>query len=173
MILTFVTGPAHSGKTRFAERLAIATGFSVTFVAAGVPHGDDPARRPTSWHFVESAREDAPALEALLSLAGERETLVIDSLPAWLAWRAGTGDGNALDEAAESLVAALAATRAHAIVVGEEAGWGLAPADPAQRLLRDAAGRLQTRLAVRAERAYLVVSGFALDLRAQGRPIDR
>jgi adenosylcobinamide kinase/adenosylcobinamide-phosphate guanylyltransferase len=183
MVLTFVTGPARAGKSRLAERLATATGFAITYVATAPPRLDDPAwvertaqhaaRRPAAWRFVETARLGAPALEAMLSLAGERETIVIDTLPAWLLERAGAATEAAFNGAAESFLAALGTTRAHVIVVGEETGWDAAPADPAARLLRDAAGALQARLAIAAERAYLVVSGFALDLRAQGRPIER
>ena len=193
MVLTFVTGPLRSGKSRMAERLATATGFSVTYVATARPDEADPewrersaefaARRPPGWRFVESARPGAPTLHALLSLASERETLVIDTLVNWLAARMnvhlGHGDeeappdAHALLEEGESLLAAIAATRAHVIVVGEEIGWGAAPTYLAGHVLREVSGRLQARLATQAERAYLVVSGYALDLRTQGRAIER
>jgi adenosylcobinamide kinase/adenosylcobinamide-phosphate guanylyltransferase len=193
MVLTFVTGPVSSGKSRMAERLATATGFAVTYVFTMRPEDDDAewreraaqsaARRPPTWRFVETARPGAPTLEALLSLTGERETVVIDSLPGWLATRMtahlGHGDEEAAPDAAllqeegDKLLAAIAATRGHVIVVGEEIGWGAAPTYLAGRVLRAVAGRLQARLAVQAERAYLVVNGFAIDLRTQGRAIER
>jgi adenosyl cobinamide kinase/adenosyl cobinamide phosphate guanylyltransferase len=40
------------------------------------------------------------------------------------------------------------------------------------RLFRDAMGRMVQRLAKHAERVYLVVAGYALDLRAQSESID-
>jgi adenosylcobinamide kinase/adenosylcobinamide-phosphate guanylyltransferase len=70
-------------------------------------------------------------------------------------------------------VDALLATRAHAIVVGEEAGWGIVPEYPAGRVFRDLLGRAQQRLATGSNATYLVVAGFALDLNVAGRPIDR
>lgn len=174
MALTFITGPVRSGKTRFAERLASATGFAVTCVTTHVPEDENPlwreradmlaARRPATWRLIETARSGAPSLEALLSLAGEREALIVDTVAAYLAQDVAR---------AEALAGALSATRAHAIVIGEEVGWSVAPPDPAGRALREVAGALQAQLALQAEHAYLVVSGFALDLRAQGRPIDR
>jgi adenosylcobinamide kinase/adenosylcobinamide-phosphate guanylyltransferase len=183
MLLAFVTGPVRSGKSRFAERIALSTGFSVTYVATARPDDDDPewrerveqhaARRPVSWRVVETARFGAPSLEALLSLAGEHETLIVDSLGTWLADRMSArlqGRGQAEGDA---LLAAIAATHARVIVVGEEVGWGIVPEFPSGRVFRDVAGRLQARLATQAERSYLVVSGFALDLRTQGRPVDR
>ena len=61
--------------------------------------------------------------------------------------------------------------RAHAIVVGEETGWGVVPEYASGRVFRDVLGRVQQTLAARADRAYLVVSGFAIDLAVAGRRV--
>ena len=71
-----------------------------------------------------------------------------------------------------ALAEALLACRGTALVVGEETGWGIVPDYPAGRVFRDVLGRVQQRLATHAERAYLVVSGFALDLGANAQRIE-
>jgi adenosylcobinamide kinase/adenosylcobinamide-phosphate guanylyltransferase len=78
----------------------------------------------------------------------------------------------ALEDRAQGLVEAVLATRALAIVVGEEVGWGIVPPYPSGRLFRDVLGRAQQRLAARSGQAYLVVAGFVLDLRRHGLPVD-
>jgi adenosylcobinamide kinase/adenosylcobinamide-phosphate guanylyltransferase len=188
---TFITGPVRSGKSRFAERLARAAGGDVLYVATARVDRADPewsarlahhaARRPAAWGVVETAEPGAPALDALVRDARPGATLLVDSLGTWLADRMSArldaaGEGAALDaDALEAdlavVVEALVATRAHAIVVGEEVGWGIVPAYPAGRVFRDVLGRAQQRLAAAAGAAYLVVAGFALDLHA-GRPVD-
>ena len=54
------------------------------------------------------------------------------------------------------------------IVVAEEVGWDVVPVSASARLFRDVLGRMKQRLAGAADEAYLVVSGFVLDLRALG-----
>ncbi|MBV8750000.1 MAG: bifunctional adenosylcobinamide kinase/adenosylcobinamide-phosphate guanylyltransferase, partial [Candidatus Eremiobacteraeota bacterium] len=71
-----------------------------------------------------------------------------------------------------ALADALARTRADAIVVAEETGWGVVPATPLGRVFRDALGRLNQRIAAHADRVELVVAGYAVDLRAIGRPVE-
>ena len=65
------------------------------------------------------------------------------------------------------------ASPAYVIAVSEQIGWDVVPIAVSARLFRDAMGRMVQRLARRAERVYLVVAGYALDLRAMGEPIDR
>ena len=191
MPCTFITGPVRSGKSRFAERLARERGGEVVYVATARRDPDDAewvarlahhaARRPATWRVVETAEDGAPALEDLAAGAPAGTTLLVDSLGTWLANEmrllfeaAGPGgpiDALGLENRAVALVDALAASRANAIVVGDETGWGVVPAYPAGRAFRDVLGRAQQRLAAGAQAAYLVVAGFAIDLRRQGEPI--
>jgi len=188
----FVTGPVRSGKSRFAERLARERGGEVLYVATARIDPDDAewtarlahhaARRPADWRVVETGAAGAPALAQIAAEAPESLTLLVDSLGTWLAERmsrrleaggeAAALDTGGLEAELNEAVDALAAARAAAIVVGDEAGWGLVPPYASGRLFRDVLGRGQQRLAARSERAYLVVAGFALDLGALGRPVD-
>jgi adenosylcobinamide kinase/adenosylcobinamide-phosphate guanylyltransferase len=189
MPLTFVTGPVRSGKSRFAERLAMESGGDVTYVATARTDPTDVewvariahhvARRPAAWWTLETGLLDAPSLVEIAGAGRAGAALLVDSLGTWLAAEMSArfevgGEPAALDidalEAECSKAAdALATSAARAIVVGDEAGWGLVPPYPSGRVFRDVLGRMQQRLAARAERAYLVVAGYAIDLRAAGR----
>jgi adenosylcobinamide kinase/adenosylcobinamide-phosphate guanylyltransferase len=189
MPLTFVTGPVRSGKSRFAERLALESGGEVSYVATARNDPSDAewvariahhvARRPASWHTIETGLLGAPTLGALARDGRAGAVLLVDSLGTWLAAEMSARfevggepaalDIDALEAECTKTADALAASAAHAIVVGDEAGWGLVPPYPSGRIFRDVLGRMQQRLAAGADRAYLVVAGYAIDLRAAGR----
>ena len=57
------------------------------------------------------------------------------------------------------------------MAVSEQIGWDAVPVAASARLFRDALGRMTQRLAKRADRLYLVVAGYAMDLRSLGIPI--
>jgi adenosylcobinamide kinase/adenosylcobinamide-phosphate guanylyltransferase len=185
--LIFITGPVRSGKSAFAEQLARASGKPVTYVATARYDPGDPewtariahhrARRPAAWEVVEIGGNGSVGLARFLEDAPADRVLLVDSLGTWLADRMATyGERieiheEALAREANDLALRLCAARASIILVGEETGWGIVPPYPSGRLFRDILGRLQQRLAGEAERAYLVVDGYALDLRALGRPV--
>ena len=178
-----ITGPVRSGKSRFAERLARERGGEIVFVATARRDPGDlewEARierhrreRPPDWKVVETAVDGAPSLEVLVRDASGAQTLIVDSLGTWLADRMlAEPDPSALEASANAVAGALIACRAHAIVVGEETGWGIVPAYASGRVFRDVLGRAQQRLAAGSLAAYLVVAGFALDLRRAGLAVD-
>ena len=192
MALTFITGPVRSGKSRFAERLARESALAVSYVATALRDANDPeweariarhaAERPAGWRTIETGERDTEALAALVRALPGDECLLLDSLGTWLAARMSAllardgeraaQDARALEREAGALAEALLACRGTALVVGEETGWGIVPDYPAGRVFRDVLGRVQQRLATHAERAYLVVSGFALDLGANAQRIE-
>jgi adenosylcobinamide kinase / adenosylcobinamide-phosphate guanylyltransferase len=192
MAVVFITGPVCSGKSGFGVRLASERGCDVTYVAtaAGAPEDVEwRARltrhvrdRPASWRTVETAAMTHQAQLALFREASPTTCLLVDALGTWLAARIAaridlleidyTVAESQLDEEAAEFVDAMLASPAYVIAVSEQIGWDVVPVAVAARLFRDAMGRMVQRLAKHAERVFLVVAGYAVDLRAAGEPID-
>jgi adenosylcobinamide kinase / adenosylcobinamide-phosphate guanylyltransferase len=192
MAVAFVTGPVSSGKSGFAVRLALESGRDVTYIATAAGEPEDVewrARlmrhvrdRPASWRTVETASMTHRSQLALFRDAPETACLLVDALGTWLEARIASRidlleiDYNVLasqlDEEAAEFVDAMLASRASVIAVSEQVGWDVVPVAAAARLSRDAMGRMVRRLATHADAAYLVVAGYAIDLRVIGTSID-
>ena len=192
MAVVFVTGPVSSGKSAFAARLALESGREVTYIATAAGEPEDVewrARltrhvrdRPASWRTVETASMPLEAQLALFSEAPAAACLLVDALGTWLATRISSQSdlleidynvaASKLDEEAGKFVDAMLGSPASVVAVSEQIGWDDVPVEASARLLRDAMGRMVQRLAKSARNVYLVVAGYALDLRAAGRPID-
>lgn len=182
MSLTLVLGGTRSGKSARAEALARETGLPVRYIAtadAGDPSMGERiaahvARRPATWTTVEANGSLAGAL------AERGDTCVLlDGLGGWIATalhRAGAF--GAPDETVvarvrddvltdiDQLARAAAGSAAPTIVVAEEAGHGVLPADAASRAWLDLLGEAVQRIAAVAERVELVVAGRPLVLGA-------
>ena len=171
--LILVTGPARSGKSEWAETLAVDSGKQVIYVATGTVDETDLEwrrrlevhrnRRPAHWTTLEVPIE----LPAVVRSASESDCLLIDSLGTWTA--------NLLEQesavwaaAQQDLLAGLIAAAADVILVGEETGWGVVPAYPAGRLFRDRLGTLVRHIGAIADAVYLATGGYALNLCALG-----
>ena len=194
MSIALVIGGTRSGKSAHAERLAAASGLRVRYVAtadAGDPAmaariGAHRARRPEDWETLEAGPRLADVLGDAAGMC-----VLIDGLGVWIAGamdRAGAfettagafgpGDGSALVHIREKLLADIeellrAAGEAAApdeirelslIVVTEQAGDGVLPADGGSRAWLDMLGEATQRIAARADRVELVVAGRALSL---------
>jgi adenosyl cobinamide kinase/adenosyl cobinamide phosphate guanylyltransferase len=167
MGFVLLLGGARSGKSALACRLASESGGDVTVIATATA-GDAEmtarierhrASRPPSWRTVE---EPLDLAAAVASCDGAR-FLVVDCLTLWVSNLLGNGvspDG-VIDRGA-SLAQQLA--RRNAVVVSNEVGLGIVPANDLARAYRDALGAVNAEFATRAERAVLMVAGRALDL---------
>ena len=183
MRTTVVIGGTRSGKSAHAEALAAASGLPVRYVATA-DDGDlsmaarirrHAARRPCEWTTVTAGRRLADAVHD-----GGESCVLLDGLGPWIATVLHRDGAFAPDVDAKSLEAvrtdvlhevdrtvdALARAGA-AIVVCEQAGEGVMPADAASRLWVDVLGEATQRFAARADRVDLVVAGRAVPL---GRP---
>jgi adenosylcobinamide kinase/adenosylcobinamide-phosphate guanylyltransferase len=192
MAVVFITGPVCSGKSSFGVRLARASGCPVTYVAtAASAHEDVEWRarlvrhvrdRPAEWPTIETATMTDGAQLDLFRKAASGTCLVVDALGTWLAAKIAARidllevDYSVLeaqlDDEAAAFVDAMLDSPAYVVAVSEQIGWDVVPVAAAARLFRDAMGRMAQRLAKRAGKVYLVVAGYALDVRALGEPID-
>jgi adenosylcobinamide kinase/adenosylcobinamide-phosphate guanylyltransferase len=146
------------------------------------------------WQTIEEPLELAPVLLRLEKDAAERgpdwrrPAVLVDCLTLWLTnWMlrldAAGQNASAADAADEGeygglmqpdtieavvdkLLSAIAAYSGPLLLVTNEVGSGIVPAYPLGRRFRDEAGRLNRRLAAQCDQAFLVVAGFALDLKA-------
>jgi adenosylcobinamide kinase/adenosylcobinamide-phosphate guanylyltransferase len=94
----------------------------------------------------------------------------VDSLGTWVA--------NTLDQpdpqwqkTQADLLRALGQCPSTVILVAEETGWGVVPAYALGRTFRDRLGTLTRQVGYRVDRVYLVVAGYAIDLKAHGTAV--
>jgi adenosylcobinamide kinase / adenosylcobinamide-phosphate guanylyltransferase len=171
-----VTGAARSGKSEWAEQLALQHGGQVIYVATAKIDLTDAEwqaridqhrqRRPANWQILESV-----ALAEIISKAEANHCLVVDSLGTWVATYLEEAD--AAWEAIEAqFLASLQNHAATVILVAEETGWGVIPAYALGRLFRDRLGTLTRKVGTIAQPVYLVTAGHALNLSQLGTPLE-
>ena len=176
-MLTLITGGARSGKSRYALELAEA--FAHRAFLATAEAFDEEMRRRIEAHREErsgaffTVEEPLELARSLGELPPETEVVVVDCLTVWLGnlmYHANPGVLPAGDEARhfrqtrELLERIDAGLPYDLILVGNELGMGLVPAEAESRAFRDLAGRLNQEIARRADRVVLMVSGLPLDV---------
>jgi adenosylcobinamide kinase/adenosylcobinamide-phosphate guanylyltransferase len=168
--LTLVLGGARSGKSRYAESLITALPPPWIYIATAEAGDAEMAerialhreRRGTDWHTVE-APHDLPA--ALTGVDGSAPVLV-DCLTLWLSNRMLKGVD--LEAEAARLEAALDNRRGPVVLVSNEVGFGIVPDNELARRFRDLQGRLNQRMAARADCVVLMVAGLPLMVKDAG-----
>ncbi len=182
--IILVTGPARSGKSEWAERLATQTDLPVVYVATAQVDPSDPEwqqrieahrqRRSQQWQTVEAPTNLAKTLQIQTS-ESRPQCLLIDSLGTWLANHLEQADAE-WHHTQQNLLQTVQQIRQQShhrlLFVAEETGWSVVPAYPLGRLFRDRMGTLTRRLGAIADAVYLVAGGYALDLTQLGQPID-
>lgn len=166
--LTLVLGGARSGKSRFAEELAIASGLQPVYLATASAHDDEMrariaehrARRAAPWRTVEAPLDLA---EALGREARADVVLLVDCLTLWLS-NVLLADQD-VAAAIDALLAALPGLSGPVVLVSNEVGSSVVPDNALARAFRDHQGRLNQRAAAVADRVTLVVAGLPLDLK--------
>lgn len=169
-MLIVLVGGARSGKSSYAEALGRRHGGAVTYVATAPRiDGDDDldgriarhrADRPDGWVTIEEELDLAGAI----ARAGDTFAIV-DCLTTWtgnLQYH-GRSESEAL-AATDVAIAAATARTATTVVVTNEVGMGIVPADALTREYRDLLGRVNQRWVAAADRAMLMVAGRALPL---------
>lgn len=177
MWIALVTGPARSGKSRFAESLAVGHQRPVTYIATARCDAEDAEwqarierhrqQRPQAWITAEVPLE----LPEAISSAEDGQVYLVDSLGTWVAnWI--ESDDTVWQEQVECLLQALQECHCHCVLVGEEVGWSVVPAYELGRRFRDRMGLLNQQVGAISDAVYLVTAGFAIDLRKLGIPVD-
>ncbi len=174
MSVHLVLGGARSGKSTFAERLALESGLAVSCIAtaqiydaefgARVQHHKN--RRPADWTLVEEPHYLA---QTLTRLAAENQCLIVDCLTLWLAqWIC--PDCNPPKESnwqseREAVLTILAKLPGTIILVSNEVGMGIVPLGEINRQFQDEQGRLNQAVATVANQVTFVAAGLPLKLK--------
>jgi len=180
MHLDFILGGARSGKSKFAEQLALKRGGvdGVWFVATLRDTTDAEmqrrilrhrAGRPASWPT--TVLDDAWRTQ--LSAPPRARVAVLDCLSLFISGVLFMIEPSPVDadaeDAAESLtlelLAAMTRTRIDWIVVTNEVGMGVVPEHAGARAFRDALGRANQTMMQAATEAWLLVAGVPLKVR--------
>lgn len=176
--VVLVTGPSRSGKSEWAETLAMRSGKTVIYVATAQTNPDDlewqlrieqhQRRRPEAWQTMNVPVD----LVTILQMARETDCLLIDSLGTWLA-NVLEQDEDIWQQTVQALLFSLVETRGQVIMVAEETGWGVVPAYPLGRTFRDRLGTLTRHIGAIANPVYLVAGGHILNLSQIGTPLQQ
>ena len=166
--ITLVLGGARSGKSAYAERLAIQSGLRPIYLATGTGGDDEMAdrireqqqRRGDIWTTVEEPLNLVPTLS---TQAAEGSVVLLDCLTLWLS-NLMTLSRDVEDET-KQLVAGLGELSGPVIVVTNEVGLGIVPANDLARQFRDHAGRLNQAVAAVSDRVVMMVSGLPMSLK--------
>lgn len=186
MSCLLVTGGARSGKSAYAQRLGEASGERVLFVATALAGDAEMARRieghragrPRYWRTLEAPEEVA---RRIAEDVGESGLVIVDCitlLVSNLIMRHTDDAGEPADAAAaerdvireaEELLECARRVSADFIVVTNEVGLGIVPANAVSRLYRDLLGKANQRLAGAADEVILMVSGLPVSIKPGGR----
>ncbi len=166
--LTLILGGASSGKSAYAERLALASGRAPVYLATGQARDGEmsdkiarhQARRGPEWQLIEAPLELAPALQLL----GAGHVLLLDCLTLWLSNHLELN--HEIEIETNRLLTSIASSKASVIAVSNEIGLGLVPAHALSRAFRDAQGLLNQRFAEASDTVSFIAAGLPLSLKA-------
>jgi adenosylcobinamide kinase / adenosylcobinamide-phosphate guanylyltransferase len=174
--LTLILGGARSGKSAYAQQLA-AQAASVLYVATAEAGDEEMAdriaahrsERPDTWLTLEAPLGTGAAIRQAEAQFGPALILldcltllannVLIPLPEPISTRVAE---SALAAEVDGLLSAFESGHAEWLIVSNEVGLGLVPPYPLGRAYRDALGRANQRLAVRANRVLFMVAGLPM-----------
>ncbi|HHY51354.1 MAG TPA: bifunctional adenosylcobinamide kinase/adenosylcobinamide-phosphate guanylyltransferase [Alphaproteobacteria bacterium] len=164
-----VLGGARSGKTGYAERLAMHYGRKPVYLATAVALDGEMRERVRTHQQARAARfrtveEPVDLSSAIVTSAKTGDVILVDCLTLWITnlLEASLDVAAAVEELATTLTDIRAA---RVILVSNEVGLGIVPDNPLARSFRDLAGAAHQRLAEICDDVYFVVAGLPLTLK--------
>ncbi len=174
-----ITGGARSGKSRFATELAGKLGERVLFVATATA-GDEEMRqriekhqreRPASWRTLETPLDVG---DKMAEAIGDAEVVIVDCLTLLVNNVLGRHSDAAAAETAvnreiDGIGQCIRESNASFVVVTNEVGLGIVPANEMGRLYRDLLGKTNQAIAEIVDEVYLLVAGQPLRIKRGGK----
>ena len=178
------SGGARSGKSEFAERLALATKGLKAYVATGQAFDEEMVdrikkhqeRRGKIWNNFEVPLHLADEWE---NISKSADVILIDCLTMFttnhmMAYGSirGQEDANRLEQTIlselDTLLDSIQSCEGKTVIfVTNESGLGIVPDNKLARYFRDIAGRVNRAVASVADKLYLTISGVTIELKSQ------
>jgi len=188
MSITLVIGGARSGKSEYAEEIAVKQSDKVAYIATAIPFDDGmkdrikkhQMRRPDTWYTIEKYKEfsELKTDERFLN----SECILLDCLTVLSTnWMFDSDidfdkvDYEKVDLLDERLKKGLAQLinlcrqeNKKLIMVTNEIGLGVIPANKMASIFRDIAGNVNKFVASEADDVYYVVAGIPMKIKDKG-----
>ncbi len=162
---SLILGGARSGKSHYAEKLAIESGKEVVYIATAKVLDEEMVQRvsrhktdrPTEWETIE---EPLALADSLQHWASPDRVILVDCLTMWLTNLLSDSDKSLLQNELDQLLSCLPELPGTLIFVSNEVGMGIIPMGELTRVFVDEAGRLHQQLAQLVDNVVLMVAGL-------------
>ena len=171
--MIFITGGCRSGKSRYALDYANRHFFMKLFLATSEALDEEMVQRIENhkkvrgpeWQTIE---EPVEIVNKIKEYGGEGRVILIDCLTLWLYNLLMRWDNDLrIMEETEKLIDSLKKSRLSSILVSNEVGMGIVPADPLSLRYRDLLGAMNQRFAASLDTLIFMVSGIPLFLKGK------
>jgi adenosylcobinamide kinase/adenosylcobinamide-phosphate guanylyltransferase len=169
--MTFITGGCRSGKSRYALDYADRHYSKKIYLATCEALDEEMAQRiehhkkmrGREWGTIE---EPIEIVDQIRLHGDEVEVILLDCLTLWLSNLLTKWDNDLrIIKETEKLIDTMRQSRSSFLIVSNEVGMGIVPADPLSRRFRDLSGTANQKIAEAADTAILMVSGIPIFLK--------
>ncbi|MCX8119076.1 MAG: bifunctional adenosylcobinamide kinase/adenosylcobinamide-phosphate guanylyltransferase [Desulfobacterota bacterium] len=169
----FITGGCRSGKSRFALDYANRSYAKKIYLATCEPLDEEMARRielhkkgrGPEWQTIE---EPLAIVNRVSQIREGDQVVLLDCITLWISnlllkW----DDEERIMAEMERFLEAVKRSPASFILVSNEVGMGIVPAEPVARRFRDLAGTINQKLAETSDTVIFMVSGLPIFLKGR------
>ena len=170
---SLILGGARSGKSRYAENLAVKSNKKLLYIATASVQDDEMLarveqhkkdRKSQQWITIE---EPLSLAQALQENATTDTIILVDCLTMWLNNLLANNNKLRLQTELKSLLTCLESLPCEVIFVSNEVGMGIVPMGELTRQFVDESGRLHQQLAQIVDTVVFMVAGLPLFIKPQ------
>ena len=186
---TLIIGGARSGKSSYAQNMALKAGGAVLFVATAEAGDEEMKRRieahrkarPPTWQTLEATihlgRRIALNISKVNTVIIDCITLLVNNIFQQYNQPVNKEIEDLIEKEVtteiDELVYCITQSDASFIIVTNEVGLGIVPADRVSRLYRDLLGRANQMLAHHTDEVILMTAGIPLKIKSARRHFTR
>ena len=172
--ITFILGGARSGKSRYAEEIAKKHGKKTVFIATAAALDEEMKERirlhkisrPKEWATIETPINLSGVIAGMKPIYG---TAIIDCVGLWISnlLMANMKD-KMIEKRIKELAGGVLKSKADlVIIVSNEVGEGIVPADPISRRFRDLVGLANQIIAAKADTVIMMRAGIPIKIKQE------